>query len=250
MGFLSAGSLVGSGAVWAGRLIFAPGLFAASSGALLGLDLLVVSIAAAGGMVVSRGRWARNLGWLVVAAELGLAATMDLDAWGWASLAATLVTVILLAGPWLTGFLRQLPSADAPPVVAIALALGLLMAPGVMAAAVPAGLEPIHWIAAGLAAICAWSYSRAHLLGLWAARILVPALLLASAAFAAPAGRGLLIVGGLTVLGLAWSKPAWQAVRQLVPTVPGVAVPPELVPNEVLAAAGYDERGRRREEVK
>lgn len=250
MGFVSASSLVASGAIWAVRLILAPGPFAASSGTLLGLDLLVVSVAAAGGMVMSRGRWARNLGWLVVVAELVLAAVMDLDAWGWVALGATLATVVLLSGPWLSGFLRQLPPAEAPPLAAVFLALGLLVIPGVVAVSAPAGLEPIHWTAAGVSTICAWSYSRAHQLGLWAARMLVPLLLFLASASLSPPGWGVLIAGGLVVLALAWSRPASQAIYALVPTTTGVAVPPELVPAEVLAAAGYDERGRKREEIK
>ncbi len=250
MGFLIAGALVGSGAIWALRLIGEPDLFADSSGAVLGLELLIVSATAGVGMVVSRGRWARNLGWLVIVAELALAAVMAFDNWGWVALAATLGTLVLLSGPWLEGFLRRLPPAEAPANVAVYLALGLLLLPGLVAVSAPAGLEPLHWIAAGAAAIGTWSYSRAMPVGLWGARTLIPVLLMVAALFSPPVGGLLLGIAAIAVLVSAWSRPAALAVYSLVPTATGVAVPPELVPAELLAAAGYDDRGRKREEIK
>ena len=250
MGFVVAASLLAAGAVWALRLIFAPELFAASSGATLGLDLLIVSATAGTGMVVSRGRWTRNLGWFLVAVELVLSVIMDLDAWGWVALVATLGTLVLLSGPWLASFLRQLPPTAAPPNAAVFLALGLLLTAGLVAIGTPAGMEPAHWLAAAASVIVALLYSRAMPLGLWAARTLVP-LLIAVAAFFSPLLGGLLLgAGAVGMLVLAWSGPAALAVYSLIPTAAGVAVPPELVPPELLAAAGYDERGRKREEEK
>lgn len=248
MGFVIAGSLLVTGAAWALRLIFAPDLFATSSGVTLGLTLLLGSATAGAGMVVSRGRWARNLGWFLVAVELVLSMTMDLDAWGVVALVLTLGAVVLLAGPWLADFLRKLAPAAAPANAAVFLALGLLFTPGLVAVAAPAGMKPIHWLAAAGGLIGSWMYSRALPPGLWAARTLIPVLMAVAALFSAPAGAALLAAGAVGVLVLAWSAPAALAVYSLVPTAAGVAVPPELVPPELLAAAGYDERGRKREE--
>lgn len=250
MGFIIASSLLGSGALWALRLILAPGLFAFGSGATLGLDLLVVSAVAAAGMVISRGQWARNLGWFLVAVELVLAAVMEFDAWGLVTLVATVGSLILIAGPWLAAFLRQLPRADAPANSAILLALSLLLVPGIVAIANPAEMKPLHWLASAVGVGGTWAYSRAIPGGLWVARTLIPLSLLIAALFAPLAGGLLLVATAAGLLILAWSRGAAQAVHPLVRTTAGVAVPPELVPADLLAAAGYDERGRKREETK
>lgn len=249
MGFVIAGTILATGSLWASRLILAPGLFADSSGAVLGLDLLAVSAVAAVGMILSRGRWSRNLGWFLVAAELGLLTVMAFDGWAWVALAATGTTLVLLSGPWPKRFLRQLPPAAAPAVIVVYLAIGLLLVPGLVAVANPAGMGAVHWVAAGVGVASGWAFSRALVVGLWAVRVVVPGVLIA-AAVASPLFGGLaLAVASVAILLLAWSRAAGLAVHALVSATTGVAVPPELVPAELLAAAGYDERGRKREEL-
>ena len=64
---------------------------------------------------------------------------------------------------------------------------------------------------------------------------------------APPLGGGIvLVVTGAVLAVLAWHGEASLAVIDLLPRPGGgVAVPPRLVPPDVLRPAGYDEDGRR-----
>lgn len=245
-GFWVAAVVLVGAAVWATRLVLAPDYFADSSGSLLGLSLLAAAAVASLGIVLSHGRWARRLAVVVIAGQAGLAATMDLGVWGWTAVAATALSTVAIAGPWLDAYLRKLPPADAPPAAAVVLALGLVLSPAAVALSAPAGLTAWHWVAAGVLVGAAWSYSRALILGLWAARLLVPATLLIAAAASPAAGLVFLVAVAGSLGGLAWTGGAARAVTPLLPKPGrGVAVPPQLVPAELLAKAGYDESGRR-----
>ncbi|MGI9648627.1 MAG: hypothetical protein ACR2OI_08930 [Acidimicrobiia bacterium] len=244
MGFIASASVVVAGLVWGLRLIIAPGLFADGAGALLAVALVAGSTVAGVGLVVSRGRWARRFALGMLGAQAILAAFMELDAWGWVTLAFTAVSVVLVAGPWLDGFLRQLPPADPPPTTAVVLALGLLLVPGAVAVSSPGGLETVHWVAAGLGLATAWAFGRALGAGLWSARVAVPLLLLAAGLASPLPGLAALTAVALGGAWLAWWPATELAVNPIAPRAEGVAVPPQLVPPDVLTRAGLDDRGR------
>jgi hypothetical protein len=206
--------------------------------------LVVGSTVAGVGLVVSRGLWARRVAFGMLGAQLALSAVMDMDAWGWVALIFTVVSLVLVAGPWLDRFLRQLPPADPPPPTAVVLAIGLLVVSGVIAVSSPGGVEIIHWIAAGCALITAWAFGRALGSGLWSARVAVPLLLIAAGLASPLPGLMVLVATAVAVAGLAWWPATELAVNPIVPQADGVAVPPQLVPPEILARAGFDDRGR------
>ncbi|NNC93584.1 MAG: hypothetical protein HKN80_13960, partial [Acidimicrobiia bacterium] len=147
MGFIASASVMLAGVMWGLRLINAPGPFAESSGALLAVGLVLISAVSSLGMALARGVWARRVGAAVLAAQVALALVMDLDGWGMTTLAATLLAIGLIAGPWLDGFLRRLPPSEPIPSAAMALGLGLVAVPGVLAASSPGGIEAAHWVA-------------------------------------------------------------------------------------------------------
>ena len=244
MGFVASASVMLAGLVWGLRLINAAAPFADGSGALLAIGLLVVSAVSSLGMVLARGIWARRVSGAVLAVEVVLALVMDLDLWGVIALAVTLFAIGLVAGPWLDGFLRRLPPSEPIPTAAMALGLGLAAAPGLLAVFSPGGIEVVHWVAALVALATAWAFARALRVGLWSARVLVPIVLIAAAVASSPPG----LFGGLalamTCVALAWSSSVNRAVTPLLATASGVAVPAELVPPDLLAKAGYDDRGR------
>ena len=244
MGFIASGSVVVAGAIWGLRLILSPGRFADGSGALVAVSIVLISAVAGLGLVLSRGRWARHLAFGILGAQAALAAFLDLSPFGWIGLAATGIAVVLVAGPWLDGFLRRLPPSDPPPLPAVILALLLLGVAGALGLAAPSGPPAIHWLAAAVSLATAWAFARAIPVGLWSARLVVPVLLIAAATQSPPAGLGLVLVIAVLVAGLAWSPQSARAVNPLVPRADGVAVPPELVPADLLAQAGYDDRGR------
>ena len=244
MGFIVSASVLLAGFVWGLRLMNSAAPLAGGSGALLGLSLVIGAAVATLGLVLARGRWARRLALGLLAFQIGLAVVMDLDGWGIGALAATAVSIVLVVGPWLDGFLRRLPPAEPIPPAAMILGLGLVFVPGLLAVSSPGGVEEMHWVAALVSLATAWAFARALRVGLWSARLLVPLLLIAAGLVSSLAG--MLVAFALALAGgaLAWSPSVNRAVTPLLARADGVAVPPELVSPELLAKAGYDERGR------
>lgn len=244
MGFIASASLLFAGLVWSLRLINASAPFADGSGALLAVSLVIGSGVASLGLILARGRWARRLALGLLAAQITLAVVMELDGWGIISLAATSVALVLIAGPWLDRFLRQLPPAEPLPMAAMTLAIGLILVPGLLAVSSPGGVEVMHWVAALAALATAWVFARALRAGLWSARVLVPVFLIgAGLASTLPGALVALAMAGAGA-ALAWLPSVNRAVTPLLPKADGVAVPPQLVPPDLLARAGYDDRGR------
>lgn len=215
--FVAAGALVVAAAAWLLELTFVRGgPFASDSGALLGIDLLLLSAVAAIGVLLVHARWARRLAYGALAAEGALAVVMPIGPWWWAGLAGTAAALMAVSGPWLDGWVRKLPSAAGPPAQAVLLALGLVTLPGLVALSSPAGLTVWHWLFTALGLTVLWAYSRAHRAGLWVARLLP--LLALPPALASPWGGAALLIGGTAVLArLAWTEPALLAVAPLVP---------------------------------
>ncbi len=210
----------------------------------MAVSVVIAAATACLGLVLARGRWARWLAAGVLVGQFALAVIMGLDVWTGIALSVTVVTGGFVAGPWLDAFLRQLPPADPLPGAAVALAIVLLFVPAALATAAPGGVGLLHWVAGLGALITGWAFARALVVGLWSARVLIP-LLIVGAAFDSPtAGTvGAVAVAGV-VAALAWMPGTARAVSPLVSAATGVAVPPELVPADLLARAGYDDRGR------
>ncbi|NNF11245.1 MAG: hypothetical protein HKN74_13275 [Acidimicrobiia bacterium] len=246
MGFIVAASVLVAGIATSVRLLVSPDALADGSAALVAISVMVASAVSVVGLVMVRARWARRLGLGLMAGQLALALTLEFSIAGWVALGATATCLMLLLGPWLDGFLRRLPAADPLPPASMMLAIALVFVPAGAGVSAPAGPRAMHWVAAGAALLVAWGYARAVSAGLWGARLAVPAALVAAAVQSPPGGAVVLVVLGGALAVLAWLPGSAQAVRPLIPSAPGVAVPPELVPPELLAKAGYDERGRPR----
>ncbi|NNC92013.1 MAG: hypothetical protein HKN80_05940, partial [Acidimicrobiia bacterium] len=101
-----------------------------------------------------------------------------------------------------------------------------------------------HWVAGVVALATGWAFARALRVGLWSARVLVPTALIGAAVASSIPGLLVGLALAMTCIALAWSNPVNRAVTPLLATAPGVAIPPELVPPDLLARAGYDDRGR------
>jgi hypothetical protein len=244
MGFVVSVSVLIAGFVWGMRLITAPAPFDGGSGALLGISLVIGAAVATLGLVLARGRWARRLALGLLAVQVGLAVVMDLAGWGIVALGATAASIVLVAGPWLDGFLRRLPPAEPIPPAAMTLGLGLIVVPGILAATSPGGVEEVHWAAALISLATAWAFARALRVGLWSARTIVPVLLVAAGVASTLVGALASMAMAVGVAALAWSPSVNRAVTPLLARADGVAVPPQLVSPELLARAGYDDRGR------
>ncbi|NNF86911.1 MAG: hypothetical protein HKO82_06275 [Acidimicrobiia bacterium] len=244
MGFIASASVLLAGFAWGLRLINAHSPLADGSAALLALSVVVAAAVATLGLVLARGQWARRLALGLLAFQVAMSAVLDLGAWGIIALAATAASIVLVAGPWLDRFLRRLPPAEPIPPAAMMLGLGLVLVPGLLAVSSPGGVEVMHWVA-GLGSLAtAWAFARALRMGLWSARIVVPLLLIGAALASNVAGTVVALGLAITSVALAWSAPVNRAVTPLLARADGVAVPPQLVPPELLARAGYDDRGR------
>jgi hypothetical protein len=212
---------------------------------LLGSWLLVLSTVSLVGMVVDGSRWARRLGFGLAVGELAVAvAVTPTPAW-WLGVVLSAGSVAVLSGPVTRGWVRSRPRADAPPPRSVALATLLLITPGVLAAT---GIDGLGWawVWAATSVASLLLYTRAASGAVTVVRVAPPvAGLVALAGSPLPVAVATALTAG-TVTALAWTADARVAARPLVERGRAVPIPPELVPDEILDAAGLDRRGRRK----
>lgn len=240
-----AATVVLTSLAWALVLAFGSGPLAGSSAALLAVDLLILGTVVAVGTVLSRGRWTRRAAFALLGGQALIGVFFGVDGWWIAAVTLNAIAIGLVAGPWLTGWLRKLPQADGPPPRAVSLILGLLAVPALVAATAPDSVGAGGWVLSGFSLAAAWAYSRAWLPALWAARVALP--ILGVAAIAGLSWLGVLALGlGVAMLTvLAWSPDTLRATMATRPVpVDLIAIPPELAPPEVWEAAGLDDHGR------
>lgn len=247
--FAVAALFTASAAAWSTRLLLDPEPFAAAPAALLAADLALLAAVAVTGMLVAKGRWARGLAVAESLAWLGVGAVMPLDLWGVAAIVAAGASLAAAAGPWLTrGWLRHRPSADGPPVSAVAVMLGLLAVPAVVAVAGWNGLGPLDWALSGMAVVAGWGLGRGSVVALWTLRLGLAPLALAAGIDSGLPGGPAPALAGLALAAASWRRDIGLAVSPIAaPPAARVPIPPELTPRDVLEAAGLDERGRPRE---
>jgi hypothetical protein len=244
--FLIAAAVVAAALARAAGLLLDPDPFSAGSAAVIAAWFAVFGLITVTGFLVARARWARVAGLVLVAASLALGLVVPLGPLGWIALVAAGIALAGLAGPWPTRrWLRLLPSAQGPPPSAVALVLGLLGLPAIVALARPDGLGAADWIVVAAAPLLSWAVSRALAAGLWLVRLALPAAAAVAGIAAGLPGGPIVAAAGIALSALAWTPSVARSVSPLIPErVPAVPVPPELVSPDVLRAAGYDERGR------
>ena len=203
--------------------------FATDSGVLISIGLLGFALIAAVGLLLPRGRWARNLARGLLIFEIVLAAVVPLEGWALAALTVTGLGVVGIQGRWLDGWLRRLPAANGPGLKPMLFLLGSLALVPAIGIASPSGVEFRQGLFGAAGIIVAWGYSKAQLWGLWTGRIaIVP--LAVIAAWAEPlAGAASLIAIGVAMSWLAWSNETRLAVSPLLDELPG---PRRLAPRQ------------------
>lgn len=223
--------------------------YAASAATLVAVGMLTLTVVSVAGLLVARGRWSRLVAAGGAATWLGVAAASPLGPASTVLITLAAATLAALLGPWLGRWLRRLPPAGGPSPPAAALLLGLTATPAAAGLASPGGAHPALWAWGLWSLALAVAVARATPGSLIATRIGHGALALAVAAIIG-FSEGLVapIVASVPV-ALAWRR---QIRIELVPVEArrgdAVPFPPELVHPDVLAAAGLDDRGHRREE--
>jgi hypothetical protein len=219
----------------------------APSSALLGAGgLLVLTIVGVAGMLLARARWSRLTLLLCAVAWLAVAAASGRSALWIVLVAVAAATLTALSGPWLGRWLRRLPSATGPSPVVAALLLSLAAAPAAVGLSSPGGVAPGPMAWSVWSVVLAVAVGRAVPGSLTAVRVVSP--VLALGAGIAAGLPGVLVTPAVAALptALAWRREVRVAVVQPAPTrSTTVPFPTELVPPEILAAAGLDDRGRR-----
>lgn len=212
--------------------------------------LLVLTVVAVAGLLIARSRWARpvlagcSLAWLGVCA-VGAPSPV------WAvTVAAASASLAGVTGPWLGRWVRRRPSASGPSPLVTTLLLSLAAAPAATGLASPSGVHAAVFTWAWWCPMVAVALGRGAVGSLASARVITPALALGAAAMAALPGGIVAPLVAVLPTALAWRREVRIAVAPVAPErVDPVPFPPELVPPEVLAAAGLDDRGRRIEDA-
>lgn len=220
--------------------------WATSAAVMLAGGHLILTAVTIVGALVGAARWSVGVGAGLASILFPIAVLHPVGiAWG-IMLTAAAGAVAGTLGTRLRATVRQRPAADAPPRKAVALALGLLAAPLLIAAPQPDGVDIADWLLAGGALTLALWYTRGRPDGLWAVRSLLPVSTFASV-FSVPLPWSPVVAAGFAAATwLAWSSDARVAVIPLATPGRRVPIPAELAPGEILDAAGVDDRGRKR----
>ena len=229
---------------WIVALIVDPAGFGPASVLLIGLGLLSMATVAVVGMVLSGGRWARRLAFVVIVACVLVALSRPIDAAWIVAITLTAVALGAMLLPSVSDRLRKLPSASGPPPRSVLTPIVLLTVPFAIGLTAVDG-TPWAMIVVGISAlVSAFLYTRVIPGGLLAVRILWPALAIGLAPlFGVPGGLESALLG-ITVAGLAWHPSVKVAFHPPHETGTTYAIPPELAPEDVLGAAQIDDQGR------
>ncbi len=217
-----------------------------ASGLLMGLGLLATVGIATVGMVLTGGRWTRWLALVGLAMTLPIALTTPVDLLWLVGIGITSAAAGSLFLRGVTSRIRKLPAASGPPPRAVAIPLLLVAAPFLYGAL--AGSSPT-WplLLVGLTApFAAFAYSRVLPGGLWAVRLVWPALAIGLGPLldAATAVVSVVLAGSVAYLG--WHPSVKTSFHPPREKGSAYSIPPELAPEEILEAADIDERGRPR----
>lgn len=225
-------------------LLFSQGPWAADAAALMAACLLALTAIAVAGMLVASSRWGRWLGVTISVVPPLLAMTVPVGPWWIANLVVSGAVLAALAGTATSGVIRRLPRADGPTPRVVAFILGLAGVPLLVAVVSPHGLGAPEWLIAGSSAAAAFAYAKAQPYSVLAVRALYLAVAVTAAVLAGWPRGALWALTGVVVTAFAWHRDIRLAVRPLSGRGRAVPILPELVPSDVLEAAGLDEHGR------
>lgn len=220
------------------------GPWAPDSAAVLGASLCVMAAVGITGMLVVASRWGLRLSALVAVIGPLLGVPSPVGLWWSLNLVASALVLIALLGSTTSGVIRKLPAADGPTPRVVVFSLALVSLPLPVAAASPAGLGVPEWTMIAAGTLATGMYTKAAPWALAVVRVVVPLTGVVAALIAGPPRGWLWLVLGIGLGVLAWHKDVRLAIRPLVQQGRRMPMLPEMVPTEILEAAGLDEKGR------
>jgi hypothetical protein len=216
--------IVAASIAWTIHLGGEPDPLAIDSALSIAVGLVVFSVIDAAGLLLSRGRWARRLGFVLTASGAALFVLTELTVMSLAALALSGLSLLGLAGPWLDGWIRKRPAAGGPGVKPLGVVFGLLALIPLAGAVTPSGMTPWHGLIGGAGVLLAWSYSKAQVWALWAVRLALGVVALPAIVNSPPAGALLLAAAVTTTVAFAWFRESLIAVAPLLERLPGPRV--------------------------
>ena len=222
--FVIAGSVVAASIGWTIHLASEPDPFAADAALTVALGLVVISVIDAAGLLLSRGRWSRWLGYAIAGGEGTLFVLTEGTATGVVAIAVTGVALVGLAGPWLDGWIRARQAAEGPGPRPLTVVFGLLALLPAVGVASPSGLSAWHGVLGGAAVLLVWSYSRALLWALWAVRLGLPFISIPAIVSSPWGGAVLLAAITFVTSAAAWARESLLAVNPLIDRLLGPRV--------------------------
>jgi hypothetical protein len=230
--------------LWALALGVDGGPLAPGSVLLVVTGLLGLTTVGMVGVTVTGGRWAYRTLLVTVGAMFLLAVVRPIDVlWGLA-LASNLIAAIAVLSPALIAGLRKLPIATGPPARAVLLPLLLIGFPFPLGISAWDETSPGTLLVGLSAPLAALWFARVFPGGLYAVRIIWPALAIGLSFTQSWAPAIVSVISGAVVGVLAWHPSvgvAFHPPREVGTVYP---IPPELAPREVLDSAELDEHGR------
>jgi len=237
---------LGTALFWVAAMLSDPGPYDPGAVLLIGVGLLATSTVAVVGLVLVGARWARRMAYASVGSTFILATLIPLDTLWVIGALAGFATVIALASPAVTAGVRRLPSATGPPQRSVLLTLVLLGTPLALGLVSWTGANTATLVVGLSAPLTAFWYSRVLPGGLYLARYVWPAFAI-GLALVQPTGAAVGSLGlGALVAGIAFHPSVKAAFYPARETGTAFAIPPELVPPEVLDEAHIDDHGRSR----
>lgn len=238
--------LLGASAVFGSLgLALDPSPLSGQAALLIGSGGSALTVITVSGVLLARGRWARWTALVVAALWFIPPVIGPIDAVDWITLAATVATATIAAGPWLGRWLRRLPATEGPPASAVILLLLLASTPTLTGYALynsSPGLPA--WLLVLWSGILALGLARAMASALWVGRIgHIPVSIASGLLLGIPAAVPILAKAAIET-SLIWRRDLHLAISPLVAgRATAVAIPPELMDPTIMKAVGLDDRG-------
>ena len=158
--------------LWTARLLFGPSPWGAQSSALLALGLLVATAVNVVALLLAPGRWVRNAIAVAAGAWAAVAIALKVDL-VWIAALATLAAGVgtTWTRPMESWFHEVKP--DRVPKRATILTLGLVWLPAVVGGLGVPDVTPAGWVMAAFGLVGGWAYARALPGSLWAVRLVL-----------------------------------------------------------------------------